>query len=331
LKICRLFTLLALVCACASAIHGQSASQFLATKLPDDKSVSGHFSESPVNSVPGNHGSLFSSDGTCLFYRYWISASEPDPEFIVLLLHGIGLHSGRYEETAEELNKSGVAVYAVDTRGHGLSCGKRGSIPDSATENGDLSSMLATIRQIHPKAKLFLMAESMGGAFALNYAMSNPTEISGMILMSPVFTIDSGQWMHFGTWRYLPDYLFRRNAPVVSLLGRTGEPGKINTKAVSAHPEDKLALTRVSINYLLAIHHAVVNWKNKAPKVHIATLVMEGEHDPVAKPGSVRQLFDLLNTHDKQFKLWPDVTHSLLGNVHSPDILHGVCAWITQH
>jgi len=58
---------------------------------------------------------------------------------------------------------------------------------------------------------------------------------------------------------------------------------------------------------------------------------MEGEHDPIAKPGTVRELFDLLATGDKQLKLWPDVMHSLLGNLHTPDILHGVSNWIAEH
>jgi len=126
-----------------------------------------------------------------------------------------------YVATAEELNKSGIGVYAVDTRGHGLSCGKHGRIPDAATENSDIAAVIATIRQAHPSAKLFLMAESMGGVFALNYATANPVELSGMILMSPVFTVAPSQYRQWGLIRFLPDYLIWRNAPVISLLGRT--------------------------------------------------------------------------------------------------------------
>jgi len=42
-------------------------------------------------------------------------------------------------------------------------------------------------------------------------------------------------------------------------------------------------------------------------------------------------LFDLIATSDKKFSLCPDVMHSLLGNPHSPEILHGVSAWIGEH
>jgi alpha-beta hydrolase superfamily lysophospholipase len=195
-----------------------------------------------------------------------------------------------------------------------------------------MSAMLATIHEAHPNAKVFLMAESMGGVFALNYALTNPPDISGMILMSPVFKLARAQYWHWGALRFFVDYAFRPNAPVLDLSPRTkDESGKTSAKRIEPPPDDALSYTRVSINYLMGIHKAGIHWQTKAPQIHVATLVMEGEHDPIAKPGSVQQLFDLLASNDKKFSLCPDVMHSLLGNSHSPDILHGVSAWIAEH
>jgi alpha-beta hydrolase superfamily lysophospholipase len=303
----------------------------IAADLPLDKSAASSASVNPGILPLGNNGFTSSSDRTCLFYRYWFPPGEPEPEYIVLLLHGIGLHSGRYETTASELNKSGIGVYAVDTRGHGLSCGRRGFIPTIAKENRDISAMLATIRQLHPNAKLFLMAESMGGIFALNYAMTSPKDLSGMILMSPVFKLARAQYWHWGALRLFADFAFRPNAPVVNLSPRLNDKSEKPMKPNDDQPHDALAFTRVSINYLMGIHKAITHWQMKAPQVHVATLVMQGEHDPIAKPGSVQHLFDLLATSDKKFSLCPDVTHSLLGNPHTPDILHGVSSGIAEH
>lgn len=320
-----------MACVSAQVVSGQAASNFLRANSPTNKSVPGVVPVIP-DSISDQHGFTLSSDGTCLFYRYWMPSGEENPEFIVLLLHGIGLHSGRYEGTAAELNKSGIGVYAVDTRGHGLSCGRRGFIPTISRENRDISATLATIHQEHPNAKVFLMAESMGGVFALNYARTNPSDLSGMILMSPVFKLARAQYWHWGALRFFVDYAFRPNKPVLDLSPRINdESGKMTAKRVVAPPDDKLSYTRVSINYLMGIHKAIIHWQAKAPQVHLSTLIMEGEHDPIAKPGSVRQLFDLLASDDKKFSLCPDVMHSLLGNKHSPDILHGVSAWIAEH
>jgi acylglycerol lipase len=331
LKIWRIYTVTILVCALACAVRSQGIRSYSPADSRDNKSVPGATPVIP-DSIADQHGSTVSSDGTCLFYRYWLPSGDQNPETFVLLLHGIGLHSGRYETTATELNKSGIGVYAVDTRGHGLSCGKRGFIPTIPKENHDISAMLETIHEAHPQAKVFLMAESMGGVFALNYALTDPTDISGMILMSPVFKLARAQYWHWGALRFFVDYAFRPNAPVLDLSPRTkDESGKVSAKKVDPSPDDSLAYTRVSINYLMGIHKAIIHWQTKAPQIHVATLVMEGEHDPIAKPGSVRMLFDLLATKDKEFDLCPDVMHSLLGNSHSPDILHGVSAWIAVH
>lgn len=331
MKICRTCTFLALVCTLAGSIYAQTTHGFLSSDSAASRFAAGAAPVIP-DSIPDPHGMTISSDGTCLFYRYWMPPGDEDPEFIVLVLHGIGLHSGRYGSTATELNKSGIGVYAVDTRGHGLSCGKRGFIPTISKENKDISAVLATIHEEHPNAKVFLMAESMGGIFALNYARSNPADISGMILMSPVFKLARAQYWHWGALRFFVDYAFRPNAPVLELSPRVAdESGRTIAKRVAAPPDDKLSYTRVSINYLMGIHKAITHWQAKAPQVHVSTLIMEGEHDPVAKPGSVRQLFDLLATDDKKFSLCPDVMHSLLGNAHSSDILHGVSAWIAEH
>jgi alpha-beta hydrolase superfamily lysophospholipase len=321
---------LVLVFVSACAVQGQTASNFLRADSSTNKGASSVLPVIP-DSIPDQHGFTLSNDGTCLFYRYWMPSGEEDSEYIVLLLHGIGLHSGRYDATAAELNKSGIGVYAVDARGHGLSCGRRGFIPTPGAENSDISAMLATMRQIHPSAKLFLMAESMGGIFALNYARTNPADLSGMILMSPVFKLARCQYWHWGALRLVADFVFRPDAPVVDLSLRTAGSPKTESKPVASQQQDALAYTRVSVNYLMGIHRALLHWQNKAPQVHVATLVMEGEQDPIPQPGSVRHLFDLLATRDKEFKLFPDVMHSLLGNPHSSDILHGVSAWITEH
>src|SRR5271155_5356218 len=52
------------------------------------------------DTVADAHGFLASSDGTCLFFRYWPAAvagdlrKDADPQEVVLVLHGIGAHAG---------------------------------------------------------------------------------------------------------------------------------------------------------------------------------------------------------------------------------------------
>ncbi|MGB6200853.1 MAG: alpha/beta fold hydrolase [Candidatus Acidiferrales bacterium] len=278
------------------------------------------------------HGFTASSDGACLFYRYWTPAGVAQPKYVVLVLHGIGLHSGVYKSTATQLNKAGIAVYAVDTRGHGLSCGKRRNVPDPATETGDISTMLGTIREKYPHSELFLMGESMGTIFALNYAGTNTRDISGLILLSPVFGVNPHQYEQFKMWGYLPDLLFSRDRPDIDLTGR-GSSEKRSNNIVVPEPTaaDALVYDKVSVNYILELRRNRAHWTDAASQVRVPTLVMKGQLDRVGSQRSSRRMFNLLATQDKEYDTYPNVQHSLLTSSESPEILNSLSEWIERH
>jgi alpha-beta hydrolase superfamily lysophospholipase len=340
MNIARVFALALASCLFAAALSSQSLASFRASDQPIERpsasSVAPVNPDAPgdessiLNTMSDDHGFTTSSDGACLFYRYWTPAGEAEPKKVVLVLHGIGLHSGVYKSTAAQLNKSGIAVYAVDTRGHGLSCGKRGNIPEPATETGDIASMLEVIRQKYPHSELFLMGESMGTIFALNYASENSANISGLILLSPVFGVNRRQYEQFRMWGYLPDLLFSRDRPDIDLVGRGSAHGK---PAVEPTPPvaDELVYDKISVNYILELRRNKAHWTDAATQVRVPTLVMKGELDRVGSPGSTRRMFDLLATQDKEYDSYPNLQHSLLTSSESPTILDSVSGWIVRH
>ena len=60
-----------------------------------------------------------SFDGTPL-YCYLFDEVE-NPKGVVMVVHGMGEHTGRYKAFSEYLNKAGYLVFGDDHRGHGLS------------------------------------------------------------------------------------------------------------------------------------------------------------------------------------------------------------------
>jgi acylglycerol lipase len=338
----RLLAVALLVCLSAPGLSGQSLSNFTSPDRPlgtgatvtDPTNPNAPTDESAIlSAMSDDHGFTASSDGACLFYRYWMPAGDTQPKYVVLVLHGIGLHSGVYRSTAKQLNKSGIAVYALDTRGHGLSCGKRRNVPEPATETSDISTMLGTIRQKYPHAELFLMGESMGTIFALNYAKESPTDISGLILLSPVFGVNRRQYEQFKMWLYLPDLLFLRDRPDINLQGRGSSHHSSNVELAAAPvpPPDDLVYDKISVNYILELRRNRAHWTDAAPQVRVPTLVMRGDLDRVSSEGSARHMFDLLATQDKEYDSYPDVQHSLLASSDSPKILDSLSGWIVRH
>ena len=61
--------------------------------------------------------------GLKIFLRSW--RPEQKPRAVVVICHGVNSHGGQYVWAAQQFEKAGFAVYALDLRGRGKSEGER--------------------------------------------------------------------------------------------------------------------------------------------------------------------------------------------------------------
>ena len=66
---------------------------------------------------------ILNSSAKKIFLREWETKGQPKKN--ILIIHGLGEHSGRYKQFAEFYIEKGIGVYALDLQGHGKSIGKR--------------------------------------------------------------------------------------------------------------------------------------------------------------------------------------------------------------
>lgn len=92
----------------------------------------------------------------------------------VVLVHGLGEHSGRYGRLIRDLNDAGFAVYAFDWPGHGKSPGKRGH-----TSIEEAMEIIDGIIEEIGGEKPFLFGHSLGGLTVIRYAETRPAKIRG--------------------------------------------------------------------------------------------------------------------------------------------------------
>ena len=104
---------------------------------------------------------------------------------MVLLAHGYGEHQGRYAGLVEALTGRGLAVYALDHRGHGRSGGPRATVARFDDFVDDLRLLEQRAREAHPGTPLFVFGHSMGGLIALRYALRYQDELRGLALSAP--------------------------------------------------------------------------------------------------------------------------------------------------
>lgn len=286
-------------------------------------------------SIPDQHGVLTSADKTCLFYRYWPAAANPSTERVVVVLHGIGYYSGPYRVIADALNPQGIHVYALDARAHGLSCGRRGYIGTPAQAADDVSTIVHFAMSQRPNAKIYLLGESMGGAYALNYVRKNSNQISGLILLAPAIDVNDEQLFKIGNLGLLPYLLFAHRSPAINLVGKRLEESSRDPQFIGERRTDPLAYKKVSFGYLWDIKHLVKNWKTEiAPNLTAPTLIVQGGKDVIVSHKDCEDLARIKGTggtSDRQYKVFPNTRHTTLWDPDTPDILKFVTQWILEH
>ncbi len=130
--------------------------------------------------------------GVKIFWQAWLPDATPKPEglpkAVVVVAHGFGEHSGRYQNLVDALVPSGYAIYAPDHRGHGRSEGHRALIDKHTYLLDDLDRVFARAATDYPGLPVFLLGHSMGGNIALASALAHQDRLAGLILSGPAVT-----------------------------------------------------------------------------------------------------------------------------------------------
>lgn len=123
---------------------------------------------------------------------------DEEPRAVVMLIHGIMEHKGRYGALMEFLTDNGFACAICDQRGYGLSV-------KSADDNGftygagadgvlrDMKQFEGEIVKRYPTRKLFLLGHSMGSLIGMAYTKRWSNDLNGVILSGlPAYNAAAG-------------------------------------------------------------------------------------------------------------------------------------------
>jgi alpha-beta hydrolase superfamily lysophospholipase len=143
-------------------------------------------------------GEVRARDGSRRRVRRWTAAPAEGPWAHVLLLHGLGEHSGRYERVGAWLAAAGLEVHAFDHLGYGGSDGPRGDVPRWSVFHDDVEDRLAAVRREAGDQPVALFGHSLGGLMALGYVLSEPPRPRPdvLVLSSPGLADALPRWKH---------------------------------------------------------------------------------------------------------------------------------------
>jgi len=261
-------------------------------------------------------------DGLALQSRSW----EPDggSRGVLLLNHGLGEHTGRYEPVGRRLAEAGFALAGFDLRGHGLSAGSRGHTPGYDALLDDLSKFVDQVRLRFPRSPLFLYGHSLGGNLVLNFTLRRRPELQGVIATSP--------WLRVAL---APPRAKLALAQVLNWVapaftqewGLESEDLSHAAETADAYDEDPLVHSRISARLFVAVSEAGKWALEHAGHFPLPLLLMHGSEDPVTSPEASAQ-FAARAGGNATWRLWDGLFHELHNEVSREEVLSFMLAWL---
>jgi alpha-beta hydrolase superfamily lysophospholipase len=141
-----------------------------------------------MSALPGDStlSTFTASDGDNLAVQDWPLAEGVAMRGMVVLVHGLGEHAGRYDGLARRFNEWGFAVRGYDHYGHGESDGVRGALPTPTRLLDDLADIIDSTRsRMGPGQPLVLLGHSMGGLVAATFVAQARRPVDALVLSSP--------------------------------------------------------------------------------------------------------------------------------------------------
>jgi len=273
-------------------------------------------------------GRTTTSDHIELFWQSW----RPDqPVGVIVLIHGLADHSGRYSETAEYFARQGWAIYACDLRGHGKSSDGhkpgRVHVDDFDDYEWDVDAIRRLARDNNPNLPCVILGHSMGGLISLRYAINHPDLLDGAVISSPALG------SHPDT--HLPGLLEWLVKIISRLSPRMLFPSDLDTSAVSSDPavvkayiDDPLVSEKVSARWYTSITRAMAEVQGKAGDLCIPTLLMQSGADRLVDPKTTRQWAENVPAEYIEFVEWDGLYHEMFNEPQKDQVRARVTDWL---
>lgn len=258
-----------------------------------------------------------SFDGTELF-AVWDLPSKP--RALVLLVHGLCEHLGRYEYLTARLVAQQFAVLRFDHRGHGRSGGKRVFYSDYKEIVEDTNAAFELGKAEYPDLPAFVIGHSMGGYAATLFATKYPGKPTGVVL-SGALTRYNNQIM--GPFPVVGDpdmYL-----PNELAAGVCSDPLVAET-----YQADPLVDKQISVGLIQSFEGGLGYLKAEAAAFTAPALILHGLNDGLVSPLDSLQLFEEISATDKSLQVYPGMMHEIFNEYRKDEVIADVIGWLNH-
>lgn len=248
----------------------------------------------------------------------------PVPRRTLLIVHGAGEHSFRYDHWVRMLVQNHWRVVSLDHRGYGLSEGLPGHVDRFDQYLSDLDQVWESLKL--PRETV-IFGHSLGGLISTRYVQTRPGLAAGLVLSCPLL----GLQLRVPAWKRTLGRICTLFAP------RTRFRTTIRSEQLTRNPmarrsreQDPLRCQSVTANWYFQMLDAIVEAWAEASKVELPLLILQGDRDEVVNPEAATKWWLTLPSTDKTLRVLEGHLHELLNEPDWDLTAQNILNWMDQ-
>ena len=270
------------------------------------------------------------ADGTDLLVRHW-PADEAEaggawagPAWAsVLIVHGLGEQSGRYEHVGDQLAAAGLDVWAYDHRGNGGSGGRRGHVDRWSQLHDDLQARLQAVRGGAEGRAVVLYGHSMGGLVVAGYLTLSDRPMPDLAVLSA-----PGLDSTLPGWKKSLARILSGVTPTLAVandfdLATLSRDPSVGERAAADPANATVTTTRFGAEGLA--EQARV--QRECLRISVPTLVLHGLDDGLV-PAQASEILATVPSVER--RTYPGLRHELHNEPEGPAIIDEIIAWLRE-
>jgi alpha-beta hydrolase superfamily lysophospholipase len=265
--------------------------------------------------------SFIVSDGTQIKGSWY--EPEGDCNGVIILIHGLGEHFGRYSGWASRFATSGYSVFGADLPGHGLSGGRRGHVSSYTVTEEIIDRLIAVACDRFAGVPVILYGHSLGGGIVLRYLIKRQPAISCAVVTSPWLRLSFDPpkiklYLAMAVRRVAPA-MVQPSGLIVNYISR-------DSGVVNEYLADPLVHNRISVSLFYGAMSAAHYSLSNASQLNVPLLLMHGTGDLITSPEGSRQFSE--TAPGTELKLWDGGYHELHNDIIKEEVYGFISGWL---
>ena len=252
----------------------------------------------------------------------------------MIVFHGQGEHSGRYDHLAHFLNDDIDIFFLIDHQGHGQSTGIRGHVENFDNYADDTADIVRLVRKWlvennFQHTALHLFAHSMGGMIALRMLIKYPElKFNSVIISNPMVELafKLPKWQEFASKliRSFAGFLPVKTEPLADLTSR-------DPVVVKNYKDDPLGHGMGTPDFYWTYLDAKADTLKRFCSIKQPILMLLGSDDKIIVHEVTEEMFKESTTEGNKLVVYQGMYHELINDLDKEVVFKEMSQWIASH